>query len=230
MPTSDSEHGAAAPNGHGSDKQSESTENVQPLAGEVIPHSAAEDVLGVFIGTFMAALGLYLLEQAGAVSGGTAGVALLLSFGTPLNLASLFLLVNIPFFALAIWRKGWRFTLRTAVSVGIVSALIAVCERYFPVPEMHPVFGVVAGNVLLGMALLAVFRHGSSLGGFNILAIIAQEQFNLRAGYVQMALDVSVILLAFTVIAPQNVLLSAAGAVIMNIILAFNHRPGRYRA
>ena len=131
---------------------------------------------------------------------------------------------------MALWRKGWKFTLRTAVSVGIVSGFAAVCERFLPVPDINPVFGVFAGNVLIGVALLIVFRHGSSLGGFNILAIIAQEQFKLRGGYVQMGLDVTVILLAFTVLAPQDVLLSAAGAVIMNIILAFNHRPGRYRA
>lgn len=231
MPTSEPQDSASEQNNEQQNlEQHQRNENLQPLAGQVIPHSVADDVLGVFLGTFMAAMGLYLLEQAGAVSGGTAGVALLLSFATPLNLAALFLLVNIPFFALAVWRKGWNFTLRTAVSVAIVSGFVAVCEWYFPVPEMNPIFGVVAGNVLLGMALLAVFRHGASLGGFNILAIIAQEQFKMRAGYVQMSLDISVILLALIVISPQDVLLSAGGAVLMNLILAFNHRPGRYRA
>lgn len=242
MSTPDSPPEAAAPRGSGSSQNNGATapshrrndapgtDNVQPLAGRVIPHSAAEDILGLLIGTFMAAMGLYLLEQAEAVSGGTAGLALLLTFGTPLSLAWLFFLVNIPFFALAVWRKGWRFTLRTILAVGVVSVFTAVCEQFFPVPEMNQIFGVVAGNVLVGVALLAVFRHGGTLGGFNIVAVIAQEHFNLRAGYVQMALDLSVILLAFTVIAPQNVLLSAGGAVIMNLILAFNHRPGRYRA
>lgn len=207
-----------------------STLLVVPNEPSKIPHSPAEDVLGVFIGTFMAAMGLYLLEQADAVTGGTAGLALLLTHATPLSFAALFLLVNVPFFALALWRKGWKFTLKTIVCVGIVSGFTVICEMYFPVPDMHAVFGVVAGNVLVGMALLAVFRHGASLGGFNILALIAQEQFKMRAGYVQMSLDVTVVLLALTVIAPQGVLLSAFGAVIMNIILAFNHRPGRYRA
>lgn len=231
MPTSDPQDSASEQNNeHESSEQHQHSENVQPLAGQVIPHSVADDLLGVFLGTFMAAMGLYLLEQAGAVGGGTAGVALLLSFATELNLASLFLLVNLPFFALAVWRKGWKFTLRTAASVTIVSGFVMVCEHYFPVPEMNPVFGVVAGNVLLGMALLAVFRHGASLGGFNILAIIAQEQFKMRAGYVQMSLDISVILLSLIILPPQAVLLSAGGAVLMNLILAFNHRPGRYLA
>jgi uncharacterized membrane-anchored protein YitT (DUF2179 family) len=83
---------------------------------------------------------------------------------------------------------------------------------------------------LVGLGLLVIFRHGASLGGFNVLALLLQERLNFRAGYVQMGLDVSVILLALFVVAPATVLLSAVGAVVLNIILAFNHRPGRYLA
>lgn len=210
---------------------SEKRHDDRPLATErTIPHSPPEDVLGVLTGTFLAALGLYLLQEAEAVTGGTAGLALLLTYATPLNFGWLFVLVNLPFFLLALWKKGWRFTLKTLVSVAIVSVFSEVNEFLLPVPDINPIYGVVAGNLLLGVALLIVFRHGSSLGGFNVLALIAQEQFHLRAGYVQMSLDLVVILLALTVMAPSGVVLSAAGAVVLNIVLAFNHRPGRYRA
>lgn len=211
--------------------ESEKRPDDRPLATErTIPHSAPEDILGVLTGTFMAALGLYLLQEAEAVTGGTAGLALLITYASPLSFGVLFVLVNLPFFLLALWKKGWRFTVKTLVSVGIVSLFTEMNEYVLPVPEINPVYGVVAGNLLLGVALLIVFRHGSSLGGFNILALIAQEQFNLRAGYVQMSLDVVVILVALAVVSPVNVLLSAVGAVVLNIVLAFNHRPGRYRA
>ncbi|MDR5713090.1 YitT family protein [Nesterenkonia flava] len=195
-----------------------------------LPHSVPEDVLGVLTGTFMAAFGLYMLEQSEAVTGGTAGLSLLLTYATPLSFGWLFFLVNLPFFGLALWRKGWRFTIKTLVSVAMVSVFSELNPHFLPLPELDPVYGVLAGNLFLGVALLIVFRHGSSLGGFNILALIAQEQFNLRAGYVQMGTDVVIILLALTVVAPANVLLSAVGAVVLNTVLAFNHRPGRYRA
>ena len=210
---------------------SEKRHDDRPLATErTIPHSPPEDVLGVLTGTFLAALGLYLLQEVEAVTGGTAGLALLLTYATPLSFGWLFVLVNLPFFLLALWKKGWRFTLKTLVSVAIVSVFSEVNEFLLPVPDINPIYGVVAGNLLLGVALLIAFRHGSSLGGFNVLALIAQEQFHLRAGYVQMSLDLVVILLALTVMAPSGVVLSAAGAVVLNIVLAFNHRPGRYRA
>lgn len=203
----------------------------QPLAGDlVIPHSPIEDVLGVLTGTFLASLGVHLLEQAQAVTGGTAGLALLLTHATPLSFAWLFLLVNLPFFLLALWKKGWRFTLRTAVAVVVVSGFSVLHDRLLPLPELDAVYGVLAGNLLVGVGLLIVFRHGASLGGFNVLALIAQERLGLSAGYVQMGLDVTVILAALAVVSPGHVLLSALGAVVLNIVLALNHRPGRYRA
>lgn len=207
------------------------TENVPPWPeNRTIPHSPAEDVFGVLIGTFLASLGLYVLQQSEAVTGGTAGLALLLTYATSLNFSTLFLLVNLPFFALAIWKKGWTFTLKTVAAVAIVSGYALLHGPMLNLPELNPLYGVPAGNVLVGMGLLAVFRHGASLGGFNIVALVAQERLGWRAGYVQMSLDVVVILMALVVVSPLNVLFSALGAVLLNLILALNHRPERYRA
>jgi uncharacterized membrane-anchored protein YitT (DUF2179 family) len=76
--------------------------------------------------------------------------------------------------------------------------------------------------------MLMLFRHRSSLGGLNTLALIVQDRVGWRAGYVQMAFDVVIITASLFVVPPANVLLSATGAVVLNIVLALNHRPGRY--
>jgi uncharacterized membrane-anchored protein YitT (DUF2179 family) len=98
----------------------------------------------------------------------------------------------------------------------------------FGVLDVPTGYGILAGNILAGVGLLILFRHGSSVGGFNIVALILQERVGWRAGYVQMVLDTIVVLTAFAVVAPGTVLLSAAGALLLNLILALNHRPGRY--
>ncbi|MBF4617088.1 YitT family protein [Clavibacter sp. VKM Ac-2873] len=193
-----------------------------------IPHSVAEDVLGILTGTFVASFGLFLLRDSGAVTGGTAGLALLLSYTGVLPFGVLFFVVNAPFFALAVWKKGWRFTIRTAVSVALVSLFSTLHPAMVTSLDLQPVYGVLAGNLLVGIGLLVVFRHGSSLGGFNIVALIAQERFGFRAGYAQMILDVIVILLGLTVVSVGGVVMSALGAVLLNLVLALNHRPGRY--
>jgi len=192
-------------------------------------HTLFEDVMGLVTGTLLASFGLFLLKTAEAVTGGTAGLALLLSYLVPLPFGVVFFLVNVPFFALALWKKGLDFTVRTALAVGLVGVFSSLHPALVDLQGLNPVYAVIVGNLMAGVGLLILFRHKASLGGFNILALILQERLGWRAGYVQMALDVTVVTVALTVVTPLGVLLSAAGAVVLNLVLALNHRPGRYQ-
>lgn len=193
-----------------------------------VRHTLLEDVLGILTGTFAASLGLFLLKSSEAVTGGTAGLALLLSYSLPLPFGVIFAGVNLPFFGLAIWKKGWNFALRTGVAIALVSVMASLHPWAFGSLDLDPAYGVLAGNLLAGVGLLILFRHKSSLGGFNILALLLQDKLGWRAGYVQMVLDVAIVVAALALVTPLMVLLSAAGAVLLNLILALNHKPGRY--
>lgn len=191
-------------------------------------HTPAEDVLGILAGTFTASLGLYLLHTAEAVTGGTAGLSLLVGYASGWPFWIVFAAVNLPFAVLAIWKKGWDFTVRTAVSIGLVSGLSVVHEELLGIDELDPVYATGAGNLLAGIGLLILFRHRASLGGISILALLAQEHMGIRAGWVQMAFDVLIVSAALLVVPWTVVLLSAGGVVLLNLVLALNHRPGRY--
>lgn len=193
-----------------------------------VRHSALEDVLGILTGTFAASLGLFLLKSSGAVTGGTAGLALLVSYSVALPFGVIFLGVNLPFFALAVWKKGWNFALRTGAAIALVSLMAGLHPAALGTLHIDPVYGVLGGNLLAGVGLLILFRHRSSLGGFNIMALLLQEKLGWRAGYVQMVLDVAIVFASLALVPPLMVLLSAAGATLLNLVLALNHRPGRY--
>ncbi|WP_328829659.1 YitT family protein [Nocardioides acrostichi] len=194
----------------------------------VVPHSPLEDVLGVLIGTYVVSFGVAVLGGAGAVTGGTAGLSLLVAYVLDVPFGPVFALVNLPFFVLAWFRKGTSFTVRSAVSVALVSGFATLHDHLLTLPDLAPLYAVLTADLLIGIGLLIVFRHGSSLGGFNVVALLAQERFGWRAGYVQMGMDVVVVLAAFAVAAPLIVLVSALGALVLNQVLALNHRPGRY--
>lgn len=193
-----------------------------------VPHSLADDVIGLLTGVILVAVGMSLLRTGELVTGGIAGAALLLTHVVDLPLGVLFFAANVPFFLLAVRRSGWSFTLRSVLTVGLVSAATAVTGRLLDVASVDPLFAAVVGNVLCGTGLLVVFRHRSSVGGFSILAVMLQERAGIRAGYVLMVLDTLVVLAAFTVAPPLQVLVSAAGAVVLSLIVTLNHRPGRY--
>lgn len=191
-------------------------------------HTMLEDAFGLLSGTFVASLGIYLLTAAHAVTGGTAGLALLLSYGTGWSFGVLYLVVNLPFLALAVRAKGLDFSVRTLLSIALVSGFAYLHPLMLPTAQLNPIYAIGVGNLLAGVGMLIVFRHRSSLGGLNTLALIIQDRAGWRAGYVQMAFDVSIITMSLFVVPPANVLLSAGGAVLLNIVLALNHRPGRY--
>jgi uncharacterized membrane-anchored protein YitT (DUF2179 family) len=192
------------------------------------PHRPADDVAGVLIGTFLASFGIFLLEGAGAVTGGTAGLALLLVHATPLPFAVLYGLVTVPFLVLATARLGAAFAVRTAVSVALVSVLSLLHPKAVSLADLSPVYGTVVGNLAVGIGLLVLFRHRTSLGGYNVVALLAQERRGWRAGWVQLLLDGLTVALGVLVAPLPIVLLSVAGAVVLNLVLAMNHRPGRY--
>lgn len=193
-------------------------------------HSPLEDVQGVLTGSLVSALGLYLLASAGLLTGSTAGVAFLLHYAFGVNFGLSFFLLNLPFFYLSLKRLGLAFTLKTFAAIAMTSLIADLQSRFFVISSIHPGWAALLGGLLLGYGLLALYRHRASLGGVGILGIYLQERFGIRAGLVQLAIDLCVLAAAFFVTTPPIVLYSVLGAVALNLFLTINHRADRYIA
>lgn len=205
-----------------------STVTAPTTTSDPLAHGRVEDIFGLLSGTFVASLGIYLLHSAHAVTGGTAGLSLLISYGTGWSFSVVYVLVNLPFLALALRRKGVSFTVRTLLSIVLVSTFALLHPLAMPQAHLNGPYPVLVGNLLAGVGMLILFRHKSSLGGLNTVALLAQERFGWRAGYVQLGLDGTIIVASLAIVAPAVVALSAVGAVVLTLVLALNHRPGRY--
>lgn len=193
------------------------------------PHKLYEDALAMILGTLFVALGIMIYGKTMLLVGGMAGMALLLQYVTNTGFWLIFFLINVPFYALALRRMGWRFTLRTFVAVLLVSVFSRFTTSWVDFSLLDPVYATVIGSALSGTGLLMLFRHKTGLGGVNILAIFLQETWGVRAGYVQLAIDLAILTAACFVLTTTHLALSVLGATIVNMILAINHKPGRYR-
>lgn len=193
-------------------------------------HRPHEDVQALFTGTLFVALGVIMFRECGLLTGGTAGLAFLLHYATGWNFSLLFFLINLPFYGLALRRMGKVFTLKTFAAVGLLAALAQWVPQWIHIDQLSTGFAAVAGGLLMGTGMLILFRHRASLGGFNVLVLWLQERFGWRAGKVQMAFDCAIVLAAFAVVDWQQIAWSVLGAVVLNMTLAINHRPGRYMA
>ncbi|MDH4442562.1 MAG: YitT family protein [Rhizobium sp.] len=191
-------------------------------------HRLYEDVLAMISGTMFVSLGTLIYIKTMLTVGSTAGLALLLSYGSGWGFGLIFFLINLPFYILAVKRMGWAFTLRTFTAVAMVSLLSKFNSLWIDFSHLDPLYATVIGGGLIGTGLLMLFRHRTGLGGINILAMYLQEKIGLRAGYFQLGIDLSILAAAYFILPADRLALSVLGAAITNLILAINHKPGRY--
>lgn len=191
-------------------------------------HTLLEDVFAMLIGTVLVSLGIAFYSEVQLTTGSSAGLALLLQYATGIPFGWLFFAINLPFYALAFWRMGWPFAVKTIACVALVSWLSGQIPVWIGIERIDPLFAALVGGGLIGLGILSLFRHKASVGGINILALYLQDNFGIRAGYFQLGVDAAILVAAFFILPIDRVIYSILGALVLNLIIALNHRPGRY--
>jgi len=191
-------------------------------------HTIFEDAQALITASLFVALGIAMYRHAGLLTGGTAGVAFLLHYATGWRFGPLFFVLNLPFAWFAVRTLGWRFAIKSFAAVALLSAFTEVLPLLLGFDKLQPLYAAVMGGFLIGVGLLMLFRHQASLGGVNVVVLWLQQRFGWRAGALQMGFDCLIVLAAFAIVEPVLVILSVVGAVALNLVVAVNHKPGRY--
>ena len=193
-------------------------------------HTPLEDAQGIAFGVTMAAFGMHILTHMGFVTGQTTGIAVLLAHVTGLPFPAVYFTVTLPFLGLAWRRMGARFALRTLVTTGALSLMVALLPRWVDLGRIEPGFAAILFGLLFGIAALATIRHGGSFGGLSILWIELQDRTGFRAGTAQLLSDVVIFGLAALIFPLDTLAYSFLGAAVFSLFLAVNHRRDRYVA
>ena len=199
-----------------------------PAARDGTRHSLAEDCYAIVIGSSMIALAVVLLKQAGLVTGGMAGVALLASYLVPVPATTLFIVINIPFFFLAARVMGRAFALKTLLANVAIMVLGMVVPWGIVTERVDPVFAALLGGWMAGLGILSLARHGAGVGGSGIVALALMKTKGWNAGRTQMIGDAVIVTASLVTLDWRAFLVSILSALAINSILMVNHRPGRY--
>ncbi|MCU4579437.1 YitT family protein [Acinetobacter gyllenbergii] len=203
---------------------------VSPVMPVIEQHSKIEDALAMLIGTFILSFAMTLLQQAGIMTGGTAGLSLLIHYITDLKFGVLFFLINIPFYYFAYKKMGIALVVKTFIAVALLAGFTEIIPQFFHLSDVNPIYATVFANVLMGVSFLILFRHRSSLGGINLLALYLQERFQIPAGKVQLGIDLAILLASLFFVDWKLILISILGVIILNSIVLLNHKSTRYVA
>ncbi|WP_336760086.1 YitT family protein [Asaia sp. VD9] len=191
-------------------------------------HSLAEDVYAFLIGCSLIVMGILCLHKAGLVTGGMAGIALLLSYFLPLSPGLLFTLINIPFLAFALKAMSPNFAVRTMIASMGVTVFGGLMPRVITVSEINPLFSALFAGTIIGLGILCLARHQAGVGGTGIVTLWLQKSRGINAGRVQIAIDVVILTVSAFFLPKDKMALSLVSAVATSGILIVYHRPGRY--
>ncbi len=184
----------------------------------------AHNWLGILEGSFLMALGILFLQSSQVAVGGITGVGLIgdrlladLSFG------QVFLVINLPFYLLAYYEKGWAFTLRTALAVTLIGVLTDLIGQYVVLDLGSAVLGALAAGALMAFGIVTLFQHNASTGGFTVLALYMERVWGVNRGWALLVIDAITIGIGLWLFGAELWFASLLVTVVMGSII------GRYR-
>lgn len=193
-----------------------------------IPHTLAEDIQALLVAPLLVGFAVLLFRQAGLLTGGTVGLAFLIHYAGGWPMGIVLFAINLPFYVFAVRAMGWEFTIKTFVAVSLLAVYTEVLPGLISIRSIDPLFAAIMAGFLTGVGLLILIRHKASLGGLGVMAIYLQNTRGWPAGKVQMAADGLIVGAALLVRDPLSVGLSIVGALALNLVIAVNHKTGRY--
>lgn len=155
------------------------------------------EIAGVTIGVLLLALGLDMFLIPNKIAaGGVSGIATILHylFGAPVGVAILAL--NIPLFAMGIYRLGLRFGFRSLYGTITLSLAVDLLAPVLPVPTDDILLASLYGGVLTGLGMGLVFRFRGTTGGTDLAAAVLRTYTGVNIGQLLFLVDGAVVLAA----------------------------------
>ena len=119
------------------------------------------------------------------IDGGVVGISIMASHLTDAPFGVFMILLNLPFLYMGYKQIGKSFAISTVVSIVAISVLSVYFE---PIPSITGDYFLAAifGGIITGAGVGLIIRHGGSLDGTEIVAIIIDKKTTFSVGEVVM--------------------------------------------
>lgn len=170
---------------------SETTTNNTPVFNQSIRKrkrfkEIAKKYLLLFLGSLIYITGLEVfLVPNNIIDGGVVGISIMASYVSGIPFGVFMVLLNLPFLYLGYKQIGKTFAFSTIFSIIAISVL---SEYFESVPQITDDYFLAAifGGIIAGAGVGLVIRHGGSLDGTEIVAIILDRKTSFSVGEVVM--------------------------------------------
>jgi uncharacterized membrane-anchored protein YitT (DUF2179 family) len=161
-----------------------------------------QDETIIIFGLILYALGWtgFLLPSQ-ITTGGITGVGALVFFASGVPVAVTYLSINCLLLVLSVKIFGFKFSLKTIISVLILTFLLSISQSFIkePLVKGEPFMSCIIGGILCGSGLGLVFNFRGSTGGTDIIALIIHKYRNISIGKALLICDVMIICSSYIV-------------------------------
>lgn len=176
------------------------------------------EVLGIIAGNILLALavGLFILPN-NVLSGGVAGISLILAPFIPLEESVMVLFINVGLLLLGWLALGTKFMVNSCVSSILYPVLLMIIQHFIEPPTVDPLLAAVFGGILSGFGVGLVVRQGASTGGMDIPPLIINKYFHYDVSKAVMITDAITVLGGLYVYGFEEVLIGLVSVFLTGI-------------
>ena len=178
-----------------------------------------KDYIMIFAGLILYAIGLtgFLLPNK-IVTGGLAGVTVLIKSATEIPLWVSYVSINAVLLIFAWKIVGKNFVIKTVVSVAVLTILLRYGEFYITKPIIHAdaLLSSMIGAMFCGAGLGLVYSVNGSTGGTDILGAVVTKYRHVSMGRVLLLVDILIVASSFFLF--RSVEKIAIGLIVMAVM------------
>ena len=171
--------------------------------------------------TVMAAAIVLFILPAGLITGGTAGLGIIMQHLTGMSLPVFSAIFNVTMFLLGLVCLGKTFAATTLVSTVLSPVMLAVMQHivgdYVICDDV--LLCVLFGGILVGVAIAMVVRAGSSTGGMDIPPLLLQKFAGIPVSKSLYAFDLVIIAGQTVLVAPDMLLYGVLMVLVYTVVI-----------
>ena len=168
----------------------------EAIGAAITKRTGVRDVFLMVAGSFIMGFAIKnIYDQAGLVTGGVSGVAIIMKETAGIPLWCTNTALNSPLFRVALKMKGWGFIKRTIVATAALSLSLYIIPEVSLIPGDDLLLTALFGGLISGVGTGMVFLAQSTTGGTDMLAALIQKKMpHYTIAQIMQVLDALVVL------------------------------------
>ncbi len=136
----------------------------------------------IIFGIFLSAIGINaFLTPAKLLSGGVAGISVILNQVFGFNQGICTFLINIPIFLIGIKYLDRKFLILSFINMFLFSFALGITQDLYKYINLNdPMIQCIYGGILNGAGVGIIFKSQACVGGLDIVAACGKRQFNIE--------------------------------------------------